>query len=86
MNAYVSKKELALLPANQPGYPEHHAEQRNRNGLPRHGLFTWIAAWLERRRAFSQLSGLTDRELQDIGLIRADIGRVFEPGFASSRS
>ncbi len=85
MNAYVSKEELALLPANRLSYPEHYAEDHARRHPARPGLFARIAAWGERQRAYAKLSGLTDRDLQDIGLNRADIHRVFEPGFEPSR-
>ena len=37
--------------------------------------------WPERRRTYSDLQNLTDRELADIGLARGDIARVFEPDF-----
>ena len=85
MNAYVSKEELALLPANRLSFPEHYAEDHSRRHPARPGFFARIAAWRERQRGYAELSGLTDRELQDIGVNRADIRQVFEPGFASSR-
>jgi uncharacterized protein YjiS (DUF1127 family) len=37
--------------------------------------------WPARRRAYADLMNLTDRELADIGLTRADIPRVFDPTF-----
>lgn len=40
-----------------------------------------IAAWPQRRRIYDELSSLTDRELADIGLTRADIPRVFDTDF-----
>lgn len=40
-----------------------------------------VLSWPERRQAYENLRGLTDRELADIGLARGDISRVFEPGF-----
>ena len=44
-------------------------------------LGTALLRWPERRRAYSDLQNLTDRELADIGLARGDIARVFEPDF-----
>ena len=81
MNAYVSKEKLVPA-ASKLSHPRHGVQNR----ASRRGPFAWIAAWLERQRAFSELAGMTDRELQDVGLIRADIGRVFEAGFTSSWS
>ena len=85
MNAYVSKEELALLPANRLSYPEHYAEDHNRRHPLRPGFFARVAAWRQRQRAYAELSELTDRELQDIGVNRADISHVFEPDFEFSR-
>ncbi len=44
-----------------------------------------IRAWPERRRTYENLRSLSDRELADIGLSRADIARVFEPGFSANQ-
>ncbi len=85
MNAYVSREELAQLPANRLSYPEHHAEDLGQRHAGRRNILGFMAAWIERQRAFAALAGLTDRELRDIGLDRADIGRVFEPDFAFRR-
>jgi uncharacterized protein YjiS (DUF1127 family) len=44
------------------------------------GLRAWVAAfvaWREKRAAINELQMLTDRELADIGLTRADVPRVF---------
>ncbi len=84
MNAYVSKEELTLLPANRISYPEHYADAHEQ----RHGgvsLVGRVRAWLSRRQAMAELSGLSDRELNDIGLNRAELGAVFKPGFMRSR-
>jgi len=35
-----------------------------------------LAARVERRRVYSELSAMSDRDLADIGIGRADIGRV----------
>ncbi len=38
---------------------------------------TWLKEWPSRRAAMTELSGLTDRELADIGLTRQQIPQVF---------
>ena len=52
-------------------------------------FFAGIAADLReygrRQRVVSELSRLSDRELADVGLTRADIGQVFTPEFAARR-
>jgi uncharacterized protein YjiS (DUF1127 family) len=80
MNAYVSKEELALLPANRISYPEHYADASDQRAH-RVGIVARVSAWLERRHAMSELANLTDRELSDIGLSRAELGSVFKPGY-----
>lgn len=48
-------------------------------GLPR-GLFARVTAWIDEqrryRRTLVELSQLSDRELEDIGICRADIDSV----------
>ena len=52
------------------------------------GLAAWfsrqianVVAWRRDSVAFAELSTLTDHELMDIGLNRADLSRVFRPEF-----
>jgi uncharacterized protein YjiS (DUF1127 family) len=40
-----------------------------------------LVSWPQRRAAYEQLKTLSDRELDDIGLTRGEISRVFEPDF-----
>jgi len=40
---------------------------------------------IHRRAVTNELAALTDRELTDIGLNRADVGRVFDPRFERNR-
>ena len=82
MNAYTSKEELALLPATRVSYAEHYADDR----AARPSLFTRIAAFFARQSTINELNQLTDRELADIGLQRAELHRVFEPAYAAARS
>ncbi len=85
MNAYTSKEELALLPANRISYPEHYADARDqrRGGLWR--LLGHVTAYFERQRVLSELSSLSDRELVDIGLSRSELPLVFDPSMARRR-
>lgn len=41
-----------------------------------------VTSWPSKRRTYAELLSLTDRELADIGLTRADVSRVFDPAFA----
>ncbi len=83
MNAFVSKEELALLPITQINYPEHFADAQSRRNAP--GLVARVRAWLERRSVAAELNALTERELADIGLTRAELNRVFDPAFVRRR-
>ena len=40
------------------------------------GIFSSVIAWNDARVTRKSLSALTDRELDDIGLLRSDIDRV----------
>ena len=82
MNAYVSKEELALLPTSRINFPQHFADaQPERRGIVG-TVLARIAAFFERHRVMSELSSLSDRELADIGLSRAELHHVFEPAYA----
>jgi uncharacterized protein YjiS (DUF1127 family) len=54
------------------------------------GLYARGAEWVQKRRAYyrtlSELGGLTDRELTDIGISRADIPSVASGAARSRRS
>ena len=67
MNAHTTKAANAFLP------PETHA---SRTGLMLSlaRAFEALSAWNRRRRTMTELNSLTERELRDIGLTRADIG------------
>jgi|ERR1051326_999132 uncharacterized protein YjiS (DUF1127 family) len=50
-----------------------------------HGFASWVArrvqafrVWRANQRALAELTSMTDRELFDVGLTRADVGRVFD--------
>lgn len=49
-----------------------------------HGVRSWIVAfraWREKQAAMSELEMMSDRELADIGLNRADVHRVFDQAY-----
>jgi uncharacterized protein YjiS (DUF1127 family) len=50
------------------------------------GVGTWFTEALRRRAVTSELAMLSDHELADIGLSRADIPRVFDRAFVATRS
>ncbi len=85
MNAYTSKDELALLGSSNVSHPQHIADANSRHV----GLVAAIAGrvrgYLARQRTLSELHSLTDRELADIGLHRAQLNDVFSPNFAGAR-
>ena len=82
MNAYTTKDELALLSRNTISHAEHYTTDR----AARPTLFARIAAFFQRQSTLHELSQLTDRELADIGLNRADLHLVFEPAYARARN
>jgi uncharacterized protein YjiS (DUF1127 family) len=45
----------------------------------------FLAEYPRRRAVFRQLQAMSDRELADIGLERADLARVFDEDFATRR-
>jgi uncharacterized protein YjiS (DUF1127 family) len=56
------------------------------------GLRTWIGLgisafveWRRRQETLREMEMLSDHELADIGLTRADLPRVFDPAFAADR-
>ena len=76
MNAYVSKEELTLLPANQISYGEHYADARGQRRSVFGAIGQRISAYFERQRILGELNSLSDRELSDIGLARSELPRV----------
>ena len=49
-------------------------------------LATRLAAWRERRAVINELTAMSDRDLADIGLSRAQIHQVFDPEFSRARN
>ncbi len=82
MNAYTSSEELQFLPANRISYAEHYAPARP----ARKGLFARVAEFFQRQAAIREMADLTDHELADIGLTRADLPHMFDGNFAARRA
>ena len=79
MNAPLSKEQIELLMSDRMSVRSHL----------RPGFLARMRAaldtWLQRRAVLAELHGLSDRDLADIGLQRADLPRVFDPAFANAR-
>jgi len=83
MNAYTSHHELDLLPATRMSNPAaRHATPRRPIADRVGNLFAQIATAMHRRSVVNELSDLSDRELADIGLTRAEVRHVFDRNFA----
>ena len=66
-NHFILGKLTGVFFARQCQFPD----------APRHkSLFGAFSAWRQRRRASAELSGLSDRDLADIGLTRQQIPEV----------
>lgn len=64
--------------------PNLRTTAANARSARKHGFANWIAArvaafrtWQQEQRARAELHAMTDRELLDIGVSRADFDRVF---------
>ena len=97
MNAPLAKEQIALLMSDsltyrspvvqgtdgtvadaRPSFLSLVAQRVSR-------AFASLAALPRRRAVIDELNMLSDRELADIGLSRADLSRVFDAGFVSAR-
>lgn len=94
MTAVIAKKHLAHLAGGSLAYsrPAVQGLEGTVADLRRPGLralfarLTRAAIEYPRRRAvLDELSMLSDRELADVGLDRADLVRVYDPAFAAAR-
>ena len=93
MNAPLSKEQIALLMSDHMTVRSHPLPGTDGTiddrAEPRSGFLSRLAAavrtWTERRAVIAELRNLSDRDLADIGLNRADMGRVFDPAFATAR-
>ena len=97
MNAPLAKEQIALLMSDSLTYrtsiPEGTdgtvADPRPTFGQLMMARVTRavkdLVALPQRRAVLDELSMLNDRELADIGLSRAELGRVFDHRFAEAR-
>ena len=91
MSAPITKSQLTFAAANL-SYIDASAEEPNLRALPaaepKSGMFAWVAqryaafvAWNKTQEQAAELSGMSERDLADIGLNRGDLKRVFTPEF-----
>lgn len=94
MSAHVAKEEMALLMPNSLSHyfkdePEYMVvpEPTGSGIFARIGAaLRWLAQMPARRSVIDELSSLSDHELADIGLARAELSRVFDTNFAAERA
>lgn len=83
MNIRVAKTETPVVTNFSPALPDSlrlAGEARAPRGLFAR-LRAWASAAMRRRAVIAELNMLSDRDLADIGLTRADLPRVFDPEF-----
>ena len=94
MTSVIAKEHLAHLAGGSVAYarPAVQGLEGTVADLRRPGLRALVARlvravteWPHRRAVLAELSMLSDRELADIGLHRADLKRVFDPAFSAVR-
>jgi uncharacterized protein YjiS (DUF1127 family) len=96
MNAYVAKDEMSfvmLASLSSAGIIAGRTTESRRSEPARPGLGERIATavqWLvelpRRQAVIDELGSLSDHELTDIGLNRADVRRVFDGRFTAERN
>jgi uncharacterized protein YjiS (DUF1127 family) len=82
MTAHVAKDCITFLEA---GSSRGTTAPGRRITAPIAAAMRRLTQGFRRRAALEALGNLSDRELADIGLTRADLPRVFDPAFAASR-
>ena len=95
MTTPLNKEQLAQFSAGNLAYHGEYVEGLGEPvGMPERdsafarwtrALAARLSAYRERRAVLNELTQLSDRDLADIGLSRADLHRVFEPEFAQAR-
>lgn len=84
MTAPLNNSQMKLIMAETMSYSAPIIDHPTRTS-PIRALFAGLTAMMHRRAVTNELAALTDRELSDIGLNRADLGRVFDPRFERNR-
>ncbi len=95
MNFPLTQKQIALLTPSSLTYSDRVVESLDRGVADRQAakrgkgwlasLVGHIATFPRRYAVRAELETLSDRELADIGLHRAELGRVFDRDFARRR-
>lgn len=90
MTVYFAREQTLFLPSDDHLSRRVGADVRLTRDGDRTGGFVRSALarlreMFRRRVVLRELSGLSDRELADIGLARAELHRVFDPAFVPSR-
>ena len=90
MNMRIAKDEISLL--NPSSLSQYAAEPRYAAAPANKGFFAllrsamrWVAELPKREAAMAELYGMSDRELADIGLHRADVAHVYDADFNPSQ-
>ena len=91
MIACVAKKEMNAMTTQTFAPYSNNASLTAQNTAPGllarlAGLADWIVSFPRRQAVMAELAELSDHELSDIGLVRSDLGRVFDANFAASRA
>ncbi len=87
MAIHVSKEQLGLM---LPGTSNHYFQDEPvyLEAL-RPGLFARLVAtvtgWLSRHVEMEEIAGMTDAQLADIGITRAEVPQVFDTAFLARR-
>ena len=98
MNAPVAKDQLDFSLGNVsyigPAYEEETAYERNAAPSVKtaghsvvgllSGFIARLAEWQRSRVIMEEMAMMSDRDLSDIGLTRADLPRVFDAAFTTS--
>lgn len=79
MTAPIAKEQLKLLSSTNLTYGDLPVQASPGFGLGQMvgDAVRWVVTWPRRRAALDELSRLTDRELNDIGLTRGELRAVF---------
>ncbi len=73
---------LSLPTAYSPAGNVQHGRQTNASLAARlQSAIAWVAGLPRRRAVLDELGALSDHELADIGLVRGELRRVFDPAF-----